>query len=453
MSSLLHAGPFSVRFANGELRDLRFGDREVLRRIYPVFQDLNWTNRGWRTLEESITQHDGAFEVRYRAVNVAAPFELNVTITGATDGRIEYHFDGVATDAFVRNRLGVCVLHPIAQTAGTPVTLKHPDGSVEHSAFPSAISPQQPFMNLAAITHEVTPTLHATVSFEGEVFETEDHRNWSDASFKTYCTPIALPFPVELASGTTVSQRVTVSFTGDTPDPIEPRTTPEIDIGDAVLELPVIGVGLPLPEDVAGPFPYFTEFNRDRDAVRDHAVVAFGITPQVHFFDDESIVQNLVTQGTIAQNARALAGDRQVWVHPVTLKPLRNPNATGPEPDFTNVDPRQDTWLGEAWTAMSIKHLAQSGCVDAISYYDDARVAGTPSERVFAEVVAAKGLRSAHASHPELVDALVLEQPESVLFIVANFSDDEQSVIISGAHSETITLAPRCVTYLRRELT
>ena len=75
MSSLLHAGPFSVRYRSGELRDLRFGDREVLRRIYPVFQDLNWTNRGWRILDESITQHDDSFEVTVHAVNVAAPFE------------------------------------------------------------------------------------------------------------------------------------------------------------------------------------------------------------------------------------------------------------------------------------------------------------------------------------------------------------------------------------------
>ena len=36
---------------------------------------------------------------------------------------------------------------------------------------------------------------------EGETFETEDQRNWSDASFKTYGTPLALPLPVEVTSG------------------------------------------------------------------------------------------------------------------------------------------------------------------------------------------------------------------------------------------------------------
>ena len=40
---------------------------------------------------------------------------------------------------------------------------------------------------------------------EGETFETEDQRNWSDASFKTYGTPLHLPFPVEVEEGTRVA--------------------------------------------------------------------------------------------------------------------------------------------------------------------------------------------------------------------------------------------------------
>lgn len=29
--------------------------------------------------------------------------------------------------------------------------------------------------------------------FEGDVFEMEDQRNWTDASYKTYCTPWGCP--------------------------------------------------------------------------------------------------------------------------------------------------------------------------------------------------------------------------------------------------------------------
>ncbi len=41
---------------------------------------------------------------------------------------------------------------------------------------------------------------------EGEVFEMEDQRNWTDASFKTYCRPLALPIPYRLEPSTPVRQ-------------------------------------------------------------------------------------------------------------------------------------------------------------------------------------------------------------------------------------------------------
>jgi hypothetical protein len=31
---------------------------------------------------------------------------------------------------------------------------------------------------------------------EGDAWEMEDHRNWLDASFKTYVRPLALPYPM-----------------------------------------------------------------------------------------------------------------------------------------------------------------------------------------------------------------------------------------------------------------
>ena len=38
-------------------------------------------------------------------------------------------------------------------------------------------------------------------SRQGDVFETEDQRNWTDASFKTYCPPLRLPFPRPFEDG------------------------------------------------------------------------------------------------------------------------------------------------------------------------------------------------------------------------------------------------------------
>ena len=52
--------------------------------------------------------------------------------------------------------------------------------------------------------------MKADVRMEGDTFEMEDHRNWTDASFKTYVRPLALPWPYTLPKGETFKQSVTL---------------------------------------------------------------------------------------------------------------------------------------------------------------------------------------------------------------------------------------------------
>ena len=113
--------------------------------------------------------------------------------------------DGVARSTFLRNRIGFCVLHPIHECAGAACRIEHVDGTVETTRFPQYIAPQAlvdgiihpvyPFADLRAMAHEVQPGVWADLRFEGETFEMEDQRNWTDASYKTYGTPLRLPFP------------------------------------------------------------------------------------------------------------------------------------------------------------------------------------------------------------------------------------------------------------------
>ena len=45
----------------------------------------------------------------------------------------------------------------------------------------------------------------ATFDFVGDLFELQDHRNWADANWKTYGTPLAFGFPVTLPRGETLT--------------------------------------------------------------------------------------------------------------------------------------------------------------------------------------------------------------------------------------------------------
>jgi D-apionolactonase len=67
---------------------------------------------------------------------------------------------------------------------------------------------------LRAVTHEFLPGLKVTCRMEGDTFEMEDQRNWTDASYKTYVRPLALPWPYVIAEGETINQTVGLTVSG-----------------------------------------------------------------------------------------------------------------------------------------------------------------------------------------------------------------------------------------------
>src|SRR5262249_8671530 len=51
------------------------------------------------------------------------------------------------------------------------------------------------------------------LAFTGDLFELEDQRNWGDASFKTYCTPLRAGFPRTIAKGDAIAHSLDMRFT------------------------------------------------------------------------------------------------------------------------------------------------------------------------------------------------------------------------------------------------
>lgn len=174
-----------------------------------VFQDRNWTARPWIIEDEQLRTSSEGFVIKVRARGTfdACEFTWEGALTGHADGRVDFRIEGHTTGDFWRNRLGLCILHP-AQASGDPAIVEHADGAIEVTSFPDAISPHQPFTSMRALAHELPHGLQTTIRMTGEIFESEDHRNWSDASFKHYCTPISLPFPVLVRSTDTIRQSV-----------------------------------------------------------------------------------------------------------------------------------------------------------------------------------------------------------------------------------------------------
>lgn len=207
-------GVWRVDLAADELVDLRWRGRVILRGIRAVIRDQDW-----RTLhptvvrvhdDDAIGERDIRLDIDY--AGWGQTYSAVVTLR-LTESAAVVRFDGTADAGFRGNRVGLVALHD-PSVAGEAVTVTSPDGATTASEFPLDIRPHQPFMNIAGLRW-VHDSAVIDVRFTGDTFETEDQRNWTDASYKTYSTPLALPYPVEHPAGSTVHQSVTVTVDGE----------------------------------------------------------------------------------------------------------------------------------------------------------------------------------------------------------------------------------------------
>lgn len=242
--TVLRAGPLSLLFENGSIRQIKLGNQIILQQIYAAVRNQNWETIEPAFSDVEIIQGEQAFQVGFLAQHVRreVDFSWRGAITGGADGTIVFNMDGVVNSSFLRNRIGFCVLHP-ASCAGLPCSVETVDGQVTDGYFPLYISPHQPFYNIRAITYEVIPGLRAEARMEGDTFEMEDQRNWTDASFKTYCTPLGVPYPVAVNKGERVSQTITLRLIGQPPVVEVDSHSLTIVIGDEESPLPEVGLG------------------------------------------------------------------------------------------------------------------------------------------------------------------------------------------------------------------
>jgi hypothetical protein len=250
---ILTAGPLSVELDNGNLRYIKVGGVEVLRVLAFLVRDENWGTYIPTLSDLKVEQRADGFAVSYRATCKRADQELSydARIEGKADGSLTFTGAAAPKTDFLTARTGFVVLHPLKGVADHAVEVEHVDGKVEKSRFPALVNPVQPFLNIRALTHEVMPGLRAVVRMEGDTFEMEDHRNWTDASFKTYVRPLVLPWPYTLKAGETVRQSVSVTLVGK---PAKSGRAGagrgvQIEVGAATRgTMPSVGLGMPAEE-------------------------------------------------------------------------------------------------------------------------------------------------------------------------------------------------------------
>ncbi len=248
----LTAGRLSAEFDGAALRAIRWDGYEMLRGIAFVVRNTHWGTYAPQIAGLDIRQRMGSFEVAYegRVEGSDGQFCYEAKIEADGSGRLWFMAQGQSPAGFCTNRTGFVVLHPIKGAAGRALEVGHADGTITRTVFPDLVSPYQPASGIARLRHEPAPGLSAAVGFTGDAFEMEDHRNWTDASFKTYVRPLSRGFPYRIEAGEVLSQEVELVVTGSAPS-VPPPANAVIDVhwGESE-EGRMPGIGLYADEDV-----------------------------------------------------------------------------------------------------------------------------------------------------------------------------------------------------------
>jgi hypothetical protein len=579
----LQAGQLSLLYEDGDLRSIKLGSHELIRRIYAAVRDRNWNTILPHFSNVRMDIGSDRFSITYEAVNQLDEihFIWQGFLQGKPDGMITFRMEGQAVTTFLKSRIGLCVLYP-ADLEGRPCTVSQVGGDHYATAFPNQITPDQPplpFTDMAGLAYTAGKA-QVEIHFDGGVFEMEDQRNWSDASFKLYCPPLRYPYPNEITAGTKLSQTITIRTSQNRNNARLKRTGKTgltLDISQqSTGRLPALGTCIASHEgdltqqeitrlkalrlshlraDVRLSDPRYLEgFNRAAEQSHSlgiplylaghlskngeeelhsftkvfHAVesqvalwlvyptkevyhggsptaqvvawvrnseiarlaklpvylaagtdhdfiylqrnlppleqieaVCFAINPQVHTFDNASVMETLEAQRMMVASARSLAGERSVIVSPVTLRPRHNPYASGPILATLpgelppQVDYRQPSLFTASWLVGSLRAMALGGA-SAVTYFETTgwrgfmeTEAGSPvpgkfhsiPDAVFpvyhimadvAEVAVGAEVLAVTSSDNLLVQGLALRSEEQVKLLVTNLTPVQQAVTVKG---------------------
>lgn len=249
----LRAGPVTLLLDGRDLRNIRYGGITVADRVYVAVRDRNWGTVPGEPEQIDVEERDNGFTVRFDCAH--RQHDLDVTwhgeIVGTPDGVVSFSMDAHWNGDATYKLIGFNTHHGMRQYVGRPFHGEGPEGPVS-GTFPESIFPQviaagtevPVFPPVDTFTVALTDQVQVRFDFEGDPFEVEDQRNWTDASFKAQSfTPRRSGF-YHAATGDHIRQKVTVSPSGSPPAGSEASDRVRLTIGEPTgRSLPPVGFG------------------------------------------------------------------------------------------------------------------------------------------------------------------------------------------------------------------
>ena len=133
----LTTGNLTCMYEAGNLRCIKYGDTEIVRMIYGAVRDKNWNTITPSVTDELIAEDEKGIAISYTAnynavgIEYIAAFEIKLR----PDNTIEYNMKGNALNSFKKNRIGICVLHPLKSCIGKQLLIVGPAGDSYYTKF------------------------------------------------------------------------------------------------------------------------------------------------------------------------------------------------------------------------------------------------------------------------------------------------------------------------------
>ncbi|GIF63495.1 hypothetical protein Ais01nite_15300 [Asanoa ishikariensis] len=436
---------FTTRADRGDgldLRTIRYGDQEVVSRIYFAVRDRFWRTVPLTVHSGSRTQTPGGFRFEATASTLWPSHPLDVRLRYTAEGdELDAEFEATARDGFDYARIGFCVLFPAAGYQGRAAT-SWLGGAPTTFVFPERVVTRDHTDAPARRFHRRFDRLDASLSggtrvafgFLGEAFEFEDQRNWTDASYKAYSSP---PGRLHADPGDRFAQRIRIRAVA----PLLGAAAPPglaVRLGAPIGVLPPVTLydGRLSPRSFR-PAGGFHELNATPPALAGCDSVELPLNGAVHAADDDSVLEATATHGDLVAQARATG-------LPVRLAPVSFLDVAGdwrdetgayaPEPPPGPLPARLLGPLAATWVLASVARAVPAGA-DALAYLDVRLPADAPAARAVARLAALAGAAVLAVSAPPPLAALAVRDAGGVTVAVANTGPDPVAFTLPGGRT------------------
>ncbi|GAA5187447.1 hypothetical protein GCM10023322_35840 [Rugosimonospora acidiphila] len=204
----LRAEGACLAVAGDALRDVRIWGHRALDAIYVAARDEEWGTYPADVRLMSLTHRPGGVTAILRGEHGGDdPVFAWEGVVDVDVAAVRFTMRGRVLRDLSSQRIGVCLLHPL-DLVGRDFQTETDTGT-----FSAAVNPRPPASGFNSLRYDAGCPID--IVLDGPPFEMEDHRNWSDPGWKSYCPPLGDPSPRRFHAGEEIIQAVTVRGTAN----------------------------------------------------------------------------------------------------------------------------------------------------------------------------------------------------------------------------------------------